>query len=90
MTGDADAMAYRAGAEITGKEFPDTHYLANYPAWKSNAELYAAYMYFTGAEGRHQISEECMCCDYRELDCLVDAIYVSPKIHAAHGIVVLG
>jgi succinate dehydrogenase/fumarate reductase flavoprotein subunit len=53
LTGDADAMAYRAGAEITGKEFPDTHFnLANYPAWKSNAELYAAYMYFTDAEGK--------------------------------------
>lgn len=53
LTGDADGMAYRAGAEITGKEFPDTHFnLANYPAWKSNAELYAAYMYFTDAEGK--------------------------------------
>jgi succinate dehydrogenase/fumarate reductase flavoprotein subunit len=53
LTGDAEAMAYRAGAEITGKEFPDTHFnLANYPAWKSNAELYAAYMYFTDAEGK--------------------------------------
>lgn len=53
MTGDADGMAYRAGAVITGKEFPDAHFnLANYPAWKSNAELYAAYMYFTNAEGR--------------------------------------
>jgi succinate dehydrogenase/fumarate reductase flavoprotein subunit len=52
LTGDADGMAYRAGAEITGKEFPDAHFnLANYPAWKSNAELYAAYMYFTSAEG---------------------------------------
>jgi succinate dehydrogenase/fumarate reductase flavoprotein subunit len=53
LTGDADGMAYRASAEITGKEFPDAHFnLANYPAWKSNAELYAAYMYFTSAEGK--------------------------------------
>jgi len=54
LTGDADGMAYRAGAEITGKEFPDTHFnLANYPAWKSNAELYPAYFYFTDAEGKY-------------------------------------
>lgn len=54
LSGDADGMAYRAGAAITGKEFPDTHFnLANYPAWKSNAELYPAYFYFTDAEGRY-------------------------------------
>ncbi len=53
LSGDADGMAYRAGAEITGKEFPDTHFnLAIHPAWKSNAELYAAHMYFTDAESK--------------------------------------
>jgi NAD-dependent dihydropyrimidine dehydrogenase PreA subunit len=26
--------------------------------------------------------EECMCCAYCELDCPVDAIYVSPEKHA--------
>jgi NAD-dependent dihydropyrimidine dehydrogenase PreA subunit len=26
--------------------------------------------------------EECMCCDYCELDCPVDAIYVSPEKYA--------
>jgi succinate dehydrogenase/fumarate reductase flavoprotein subunit len=54
LSGDADGMAYRAGAAITGKEFPDTHFnLANYPAWKSNAELYPAYFYFTDSEGNY-------------------------------------
>ncbi|MEM3602436.1 MAG: FAD-dependent oxidoreductase, partial [Candidatus Bathyarchaeia archaeon] len=54
LTGDAEAMAYRAGAEITGKEFQETgHFnLLYYPAWKSNAELYPAYFYMTDAEGR--------------------------------------
>jgi succinate dehydrogenase/fumarate reductase flavoprotein subunit len=54
LSGDADAMAYRAGAEITGKEFPDLHFnLANYPAWKSTAELYGCHWYFADAEGKH-------------------------------------
>jgi succinate dehydrogenase/fumarate reductase flavoprotein subunit len=52
VTGDADGMAYRAGAEISGKEFPDMHFsLANYPAWKGTGELYPAYFYLTDAEG---------------------------------------
>jgi succinate dehydrogenase/fumarate reductase flavoprotein subunit len=52
LTGDADAMAYRAGAEITGKEFPDLHFnLANYPAWRGADGLYAAYWHFTDAKG---------------------------------------
>ncbi len=34
LTADGDAMAYRAGAEITGKEFADTHSTgAEYPAY---------------------------------------------------------
>ncbi|MBN1629816.1 MAG: FAD-binding protein [Thermoleophilia bacterium] len=54
QTGDAEGMAYRAGAAVTGKEFPDTHFnLAMYPAWKSNAELYPAFFYFTDSEGRY-------------------------------------
>jgi succinate dehydrogenase/fumarate reductase flavoprotein subunit len=53
VTGDADGMAYRAGAEITGKEFPDLHTsLAIYPAWKSTGELYPAFWYYTDSEGK--------------------------------------
>lgn len=34
LTADGDVMAYRAGAEITGKEFPDPHCTAlEYPAY---------------------------------------------------------
>ncbi len=34
LTADGDVMAYRAGAEITGKEFPDPHCTAlDYPAY---------------------------------------------------------
>jgi len=54
QSGDAESMAYRVGAAVTGKEFPDTHFnLAVYPAWKSNAELYPAFFYFTDSEGRY-------------------------------------
>jgi NAD-dependent dihydropyrimidine dehydrogenase PreA subunit len=28
--------------------------------------------------------EECMCCDYCELDCPQDAIYVSPERYVPH------
>jgi succinate dehydrogenase/fumarate reductase flavoprotein subunit len=50
QTGDADAMAYRAGAELSGKEFLDHHItFANYPSWRT--EIYPAYFYFTDAEG---------------------------------------
>jgi succinate dehydrogenase/fumarate reductase flavoprotein subunit len=53
VTGDSDAMAYRAGATITGKEFQDSQHfnLLNYPAWKGNGELYPAFWYHTDAEG---------------------------------------
>jgi succinate dehydrogenase/fumarate reductase flavoprotein subunit len=57
VTGDADGMAYRAGAEVAGKEFPDGHTTQGpYPAWKSG-ELYPAYFYYTDAEGREITSE---------------------------------
>jgi len=36
LTGDGEAIAYRAGAEITGKEFVDTHSTrADRPGWKN-------------------------------------------------------
>lgn len=53
VTGDADALAYRAGASISGKEFGDCHFaLANNPAWKGNGELYPVFMNFTDNAGR--------------------------------------
>ena len=42
ITFDGDAMAYRIGAEITGKEFVDTHVTSEeYPAaaWRNNAQM---------------------------------------------------
>ena len=53
QTGDADAMAYRAGAVISGKEFPDMHMnIAKDPMWKGNGEMYPAYFQFDDALGR--------------------------------------
>lgn len=53
QTGDADAMAYRAGAAISGKEFPDMHMnIAKDPMWKGNGEMYPAYFRFDDALGR--------------------------------------
>lgn len=52
QTGDATAMASRAGAQMTGGEFPDMHTtLALYPYWKSNGGEYATYQLYTRAEG---------------------------------------
>jgi len=52
LTGDADAMAYRAGADISGKEFPDLHAnIARDPVWKGCGELYPAYWNFTDGDG---------------------------------------
>lgn len=52
ITGDADAMAYRAGAHISGKEFGDGHFtVAQDPAWKGNGELYPAHACFVDAAG---------------------------------------
>ena len=53
QTGDADAMAYRAGAVLSGKEFPDMHMnIARHPMWKGNGEMYPAYFQFDDALGR--------------------------------------
>ena len=53
QTGDSDAMAYRAGAALSGKEFPDMHVnVARDPMWKSNGEMYPAYFQFDDALGR--------------------------------------
>jgi len=53
QTGDADAMAYRAGAVISGKEFPDMHMnIAKDPMWKGNGEIYPAYFQFDDGLGR--------------------------------------
>ena len=53
QTGDADALAYRAGAYISGKEFPDMHVnIARDPMWKGNGEMYPAYFQFDDAAGR--------------------------------------
>ncbi|MBP1736774.1 MAG: nadB 1 [Oscillospiraceae bacterium] len=53
QTGDADAMGYRAGAVLSGKEFPDMHMnIARHPMWKGNGEVYPAYFQFEDAMGR--------------------------------------
>ena len=53
LTGDADAMAYRAGAEITGKEFPDLHMgIEKDPVWKGTGEIYPAYWNFIDCDRR--------------------------------------
>ncbi len=53
QTGDACAMAYRAGAVLSGKEFPDMHMnIARDPMWKGTGELYPAYFQFDDAQGR--------------------------------------
>jgi succinate dehydrogenase/fumarate reductase flavoprotein subunit len=53
LTGDGEAVAYRVGAEITGKEFPDTRYhLAAYPAWRGSSASRAVFRNFTDAEGQ--------------------------------------
>lgn len=52
VTGDADCMAYRAGAHIGGREFADHHFtIAKDPAWKGNGELYPAHAYYVNALG---------------------------------------
>lgn len=52
VTGDAEGMAYRAGASIGGREFGDHHFtIAKHPAWKGNGELYPAHAYYENALG---------------------------------------
>lgn len=53
QTGESDAMAYRAGAVLSGNEFPDMHVnVARHPMWKGNGEMYPAYFCFDDALGR--------------------------------------
>lgn len=53
QTGDSDAIAYRAGAVISGKEFPDMHMnIEKDPMWKGNGEVYPAYFHFDDNLGR--------------------------------------
>jgi succinate dehydrogenase/fumarate reductase flavoprotein subunit len=61
LTGDAEAMAYRAGAEITTAEFPWTHYgSAAYPSWRGGRAGRAVFRHYTDAEGRHiPVGHEC-------------------------------
>lgn len=53
LTGDANAMAYRAGAELTGFEFPDLHMgIEKDPVWKGTGEIYPAFWNFIDCDGK--------------------------------------
>ena len=51
LTSDAEAMAFRAGAEITGKEFVDRHItMAAFPAWRGHGQTMVRFRKFIDAE----------------------------------------
>ena len=61
LTGDGDAMAYRVGTEITGKEFPDTgnYGMTPYTSWRGGRGSRAVFRYYTLPEGgRVQVGDE--------------------------------
>jgi succinate dehydrogenase/fumarate reductase flavoprotein subunit len=53
LTGDGEAMAYRIGAEITGKEFPDTgtYGMTPYTSWRGGRGSRAVFRYYTLPSG---------------------------------------
>jgi len=56
LTGDSEGMAYRAGAEITGKEFPDWHFtMADFPAWRGHGISTVMCSRYVNAEGEKVI-----------------------------------
>lgn len=51
LTGDSSAMAYRAGAEVTGKEYRSLAVtMADYPFWRGHANTMARYYGFVDAD----------------------------------------
>ncbi len=57
LTGDAEGMAYRAGAEITGKEFLTTHSSTSLRfSWMAILDSPGFLTHFTDAEGTRHVS----------------------------------